>query len=135
GTLATWQRWNGTAWATPSVGEGYPGQFNTPGTVTILNTDDVTLNVNPTNSIGNLILEAGNATSSITFSGANSLTAGDITINSGTGNGDDKEILVNAGSLTCTSVTMLVTGNDNRVNRINITTGTVTVSGNITMND
>lgn len=32
-TLATWQRWNGAAWAVPTALEGYPGQFNTPTNV------------------------------------------------------------------------------------------------------
>ncbi|HMU47027.1 MAG TPA: T9SS type A sorting domain-containing protein [Chitinophagaceae bacterium] len=135
GTLSTWERYNGSSWQTPTAGQGYPGQFNTPGTVTILNADDVTLNVSPTNSIGNLVLEAGNSKSSLTFTGTNSLTTGDITINSGTGNGDHKFIAVNAGSLTCSSVTMQTTGNDNHYDRITISTGTVTVTGDITMND
>lgn len=135
GTLASWQRWNGSSWQTPTAGQGYPGQFNTPGTVTILDNDAITLNVSPTNSIGALVIQAGSNTSSLTFSGTNSLTAGDITINSGTGNGDDKTIAVAAGSLTCTSVTMATTGNDNRTNFLTISTGTVTVSGDFTLND
>jgi len=34
-TLATWQRWNGTTWATPSTAQGYPGQNVGTGEVNI----------------------------------------------------------------------------------------------------
>src|SRR5690606_30629363 len=33
-TLASWQRWDGDSWETPTVGEGYPGQ--NPGTGDVL---------------------------------------------------------------------------------------------------
>src|SRR5690348_14495010 len=48
GALASWQRWNGGAWVTPTAGEGYPGQIVTgiAGTVTIQNGHVVTLNAN-----------------------------------------------------------------------------------------
>lgn len=135
GTLGSWQRWNGSSWATPSSGEGYPGQFNTPGLVTILNNDNITLNVSPSNSIGALDIQGGSNVSSITFSGTNSLTTGNITINSGTGAGDDKTINVAAGTLTCSSVTMATTAADDRTNFLLVSTGTINISGNITMND
>lgn len=57
---ASWQRWNGTAWADPTVGGfGYPGENATgiAGTVTIQNGHQVRANVNvTTNDIGNLVL-------------------------------------------------------------------------------
>ena len=45
GTLATWQRYSGTAWATPTVAEGYPGQNPSTGDVGILNGQVATLDV------------------------------------------------------------------------------------------
>lgn len=57
---ASWQRWNGAAWADPTVGGfGYPGENATgiAGTVTIQAGHTVTANVDvTTNDIGNLIV-------------------------------------------------------------------------------
>lgn len=61
-TDASWQRWNGTSWADPTVGAfGYPGETGTSiaGTVTIRSGHQVTLNINPPNSIGSLIVDDG----------------------------------------------------------------------------
>ena len=49
-TLSSWERWDGSSWSQPSVGQGYPGQNIGTGTVTILNGNTITL----TNSITNL---------------------------------------------------------------------------------
>ena len=135
-TLATWQRYNGTTFVAPSVGEGYPGQNAVPALVTISNNNAVTLDVSPANNLGSMVIASGNQASSLSFTSTNSLTVtGGITINSGTGPGDNKSIAVSAGSLTCASVAMTTTGNDNRVNSITVSTGTMTVSGNIAMID
>lgn len=57
---ASWQRWNGAAWADPTVGGfGYPGENATgiAGTVTIQAGHTVTANVDVTaNDIGNLVI-------------------------------------------------------------------------------
>ena len=57
---ASWQRWNGAAWADPTVGGfGYPGENATgiAGTVTIQAGHTVTANVDvTTNDLGNLIV-------------------------------------------------------------------------------
>ncbi len=136
GTLATWQRFNGIGWVVPTAGEGYPGQFGVPGLVTIRNFNSITLNVSPANNIGALTIEAGDQLSNITFTGTNSLVVnGAVTINSGTGAGDNKTIAVGAGALSCASIAMVVTNNNNRSNSLTISTGTVTVAGNITMDD
>lgn len=45
-------------WSAPSAAQGYPGFSSVPGTVTIRNGHDVTLNVSPGN-IGNLIVGGG----------------------------------------------------------------------------
>ncbi|HEU5289926.1 MAG TPA: hypothetical protein VFU05_04730 [Cyclobacteriaceae bacterium] len=57
---ASWQRWDGAAWADPTVGGfGYPGENATgiAGTVTIQNGHTVTANVDVTvNDIGSLVI-------------------------------------------------------------------------------
>ncbi len=79
---ANWQRWNGTSWVS-NPGEGYPGQnaSGIAGTVTVLAGHSVTLNVNPAQSIGNLVISATG-----TFAGGNNtLTiSGNFTNNGGT---------------------------------------------------
>jgi len=79
---ASWQRWNGASW-TNNPGEGYPGEnvSGIAGTVTILNTHTVTLNVSPLQSIGNLVIASGG-----TFVGGNFtlITTGNFTNNGGT---------------------------------------------------
>lgn len=42
-TLATWQRYSGTAWATPTAAQGYPGQYVGTGVVSILEGHTVTI--------------------------------------------------------------------------------------------
>lgn len=55
-TLNTWERYNGSTWATPTVSEGYPGQYSGTGKVTIRNstTNTIKLNVSPAYPIGSL---------------------------------------------------------------------------------
>lgn len=80
-------------------------------------------------------MTGGNTTATVNFSGTNSLTvSGAVTINAGTGTGDNKILNVAAGSLTCTSITVAATSNTNRNSRITVSSGTVTVTGNIDMN-
>jgi hypothetical protein len=65
-TLSSWQYYNGTSWVTPSgtSPQGYPGQFAGTGTVTILNGNSITLNIDITNSFVELIIgESATATS------------------------------------------------------------------------
>lgn len=122
------------------------GNWNTPATWSPVGvpsaTDDVIINngvnvtVNTAATCASLTINAGGTATTVSISGTNSLAVtGAITINSGTGSGDDRTLAVGAGTLTCASITMEVTGNDNRTNFLTISTGTATVSGNITMND
>jgi len=55
-SINTWEIFNGSAWVQPSAAQGYPGYSSSPGTVTILTTHTVTLNVSPAYSIGNFVL-------------------------------------------------------------------------------
>lgn len=58
-TLSTWQRFNGTTWATPSSGEGYPGQFAGTNTVTIQTGNTVSVGTSgiSTQSMGVIIVQ------------------------------------------------------------------------------
>ncbi len=127
-----WQRYNGTAWVAAT---DFPGQNAGTGTVTIRNNNNVTLNVTPANSIGALLVASGFNATALTFSGVNELTVtGNVTVSSTTNN-VAKSIAVGAGTLSCNNVSLNSTGgNNNRDAFISVSTGTISVSGNITMN-
>jgi hypothetical protein len=133
GTLATWQRWNGGAWQTPTGGQGYPGQNASAAAITIQNGHIVDLNVSPANPLASIDISFGNADSYIVFVGANALTVTGNTNLYSNGNNDWKAIYVNDGSFTSGSVTMNSTNDNRRDAFIEINNGTVNVSGNITM--
>jgi hypothetical protein len=102
-------------------------------TVIVDDLDDVTVNLNSVCAA--LTINTGGNDSNLIISGTNSLAVtGAITINNGTGNGDNKYIEVGTGTLSCASVVIADTTNDNRDSEIRISTGTVNVTGNITMN-
>ena len=132
----TWQVRTGGTWVNCNTGD-YPGATASAGIVSILNTDNVTLNVSPTYSIGALTLQTGNRASYITFSGSSSLTVRGITtieVPTSTNTGRYKYIRVLAGSFTTAGIVMNASGDDGRDSYIEISTGSLTVGGNITMN-
>lgn len=55
-TLSTWQRYSGSGWSTPTGTQGYPGQFGSSSSATINIRHNVTLNVSPANSVGNVYI-------------------------------------------------------------------------------
>ncbi len=94
------------------------------------------LTVNTAAVCASFTIVEGNAANTVTISGSNSLTvSGAVIINSPGNNGANKIISVGTGELSCASLSMATTNNDNRIIRITISTGTVNVSGNFTMND
>jgi len=131
-TLATWQRWSGAAWVVPTAGQGYPGQNASPALVTIRNGDIIDLDVSPANSIGSLDIPTGNNDSWINFTGTNSLTVTGATTIAANSNNDYKAILVNAGSFTSGSLS-LSGGGDTQDAYLELTTGSATITGNVTM--
>jgi len=103
-------------------------------------TDDVIINngiavtVNVAAVCASLTLQSGGTATTFTISGTNSLSvSGAVTINGGTGSGDNKIISVGAGSFSCSSIAMSDPGNDSRYCAVTLSTGTVTVTGNIAM--
>ena len=102
-------------------------------TVTIAN--GLAINVNVAAVCSSLTISGGTNDTSVTITGTNSITTGAVSIGAGTGNGDDQILAVGAGSLNCTSIAITATGNANRISAVTISSGTVTCSGNITLND
>ncbi len=102
--------------------------------------DDVIINNNVTVTVDvaaaclSLTINGGTLPSTVTLSGTNSLTVtSSILINAGTGTNAHKTVDVGSGTLSCTNITLITTGNNNRTTRLLIGTGTVNVSGNIVM--
>jgi hypothetical protein len=129
-----WQRYNGSTWVNVTT---YPGQSSGDGTVTILNTHDVVLDITPANSIAALVLQTGNRSSSITFGSSHLLTvSGNTTIEIplDTDPARYKFIRVLAGEFSTANLIVNASTNDGRDSYVEISTGTVNVSGNITLN-
>lgn len=130
-TLATWEYYSGS-WGAAT---DYPGQNVGTGNVDIQNSYDVTLNVSPANAIGSLNMTCTNTNTSLTFGGAYVLNVtGAITYTGPTSNGISNTISVASGTLTCASVSMPTLNNDAKDCYLNASSGTITVSGDLTMN-
>jgi hypothetical protein len=131
-TPGDWQRYNGTTWVAAT---DYPGQNPGTGTVTILNNHGVTLGSSIPNPIGALVYETGNNSSLLTFTGAYTLNVtGAISMNAPGNNSQSRLLAVDAGTLNCGSLSLGLVANDNRRVQLRISTGTVTVGGNLTLN-
>jgi hypothetical protein len=130
---ATWQKRVAGAWvASPD----YPGQNSGAGTVTILNNTQVTLDVSPANAIGSLAFAASTTlATNLTITGRTLNVTGAITFGTPTADAGDQTLIIGSGILSCASLSMPVTGNDVYDDLVTISTGTLTVSGNIIMND
>jgi len=140
-TLTTWDRYNsGTStWATPTAGEGYPGQNSTPALVTIGDNFDITYATGLNLTIGSLVYSGGANESTLTLAGTAQLHVnGAITINgSTTTSGTHATLLaIGTGTVSCASLALNTNNptSSNRRTEVTVTTGTLTVSGNITCN-
>jgi hypothetical protein len=130
-TPGNWQRYDGTGWVTATE---YPGQNPGTGTVTIRNNQNVSLGSSIPFAIGALTFESGNNAMNLTFGGAFTLNVtGAVTLNGPSNNGT-RYIAVDAGTLNCASLSLGTTDNDNKIAQLRISTGTVTVGGNLTLN-
>jgi hypothetical protein len=127
-TITSFQSGNwsvGSTW----VGGSVPGSGDD---VVIANGHTVTVDGDYT-CLSVTILTGGTNTTLI-IGGTNTLNVtGSITIQNATTNGVNKTVNVGAGTITCASVTMNATTADSRDGIIIISTGTMTVTGNITM--
>jgi hypothetical protein len=93
--------------------------------------------VNTTTAVCNSLAITGGFTDcSVTIASPNTLTVTNaITIGAGTGNGDDQLLNVGSGTVSCASIAVTATGSGARRSGITISSGTLTVSGSITMGD
>ena len=131
--------WSGPIWA--ATAGGAAGSAATPtsaDTVTInATTPGITVTVDTTAACSSLTLAAAAQPtySRVVISGANTLTvSGAITINvqTGTGGGSANYVDVANGTLSAGSVSLLGTTSGSRLTELLISTGTATVTGNIT---
>jgi hypothetical protein len=128
----TWQVYNGTVFVDCGIGD-YPGAAAGTGTVNILNNATVTLTADVPNSIGALSIDGGNADSYLQFnSGVSLVVSGQTYLNSNSAN-DEKSVLVDAGIFRTGSIDANSNGN-NRDAYIRISTGSVIVDNNVTLN-
>ena len=119
--------WNTASNWTPS---GVPTESDA-----VIIPDNFSVTVNTAAVCASLTINGGGNDNTITINSGQSLTvSGAITIGAGTGNNDDKIISVGSGTLSCASIIMAATNDDSRDCEITISTGTVNVTGDITMN-
>ena len=135
-TLTTWQYYNGSAWVTPSgtSPQGYPGQFTGTGTVTITNNVQLTLNVSLSNAIGALLFPAGTTlATTLSISDFSLNVTGAVTLNNPGGTSGDQTLTVGTGTLYCASLALANTDSGNEDLIVSLSTGTINVTGNVTM--
>ena len=128
--------WSSTAtWS--DVDGGAPGASVPAGTdmVYINGANTVTVDVSAT--CGSIIFSNGTSSAGqnrLTISGTNSLTvSGDITLPAATAAPGYNELDVNAGTLNVNDIAFTLTsGSSSNLHSVTLTTGTITVSGNVT---
>ena len=129
-TVANWQTYDGTAWVAAT---DYPGQNPGAMAVTIRNNTNVTLDVSPANSIASLRIRATNSNTSLSI-GNNTLNVTNainlIPPTSGTTN---NTLDIGSGIVSCSTLTGADSGNNTLDNFVLISTGTLNVSGDITL--
>lgn len=117
--------WSGGTWSAGAPASGAAFNMNAGTTV----------NINADWTSGNIILRANVANGSTTLNIASGITldAGTITLNPPQNNGNNTSLNINAGDLICTGLTSSNSGGDTRDCKVAITSGTVTVNGDISM--
>lgn len=129
GTLGTWERFNGTSWVTPTVGQGVPGALTLGTNVTIQSTHTVNANVGTTLNLGNITLNGSGAinfnTNAVTITASGTLTMDGTSQISGTGTNR----ILSVGAL---SVPASATNANLSVQTFSVG-GSSTVAGNLTI--
>ncbi len=130
---ANWDRYNGTAWVN-NPAQGYPGQNAGANTVTITGNRTMTIDASIPNAIGALTFAGANASNLVSISGLYTLNVtGAITINPPSGGTNNNGIYVDAGTVSCASLASSNSGNNGRDCKVRISSGSLSVSGNIAM--
>lgn len=103
--------------------------------VVIPNGITATITVNTVAVCKTFTMNGGDKTNTVTISGANSLTVlGAVVINASASNNVNKTLAVGSGTLNAASLIMVNRNGDSRDCILSLSTGTVNISGNITMN-
>ncbi len=128
----TWNGGGGNNWSSPT--RWSQGHIPTAAEDVVV-PNNKTLNIDMAGVCNSFTIQGGNSANTVTItSSTNSLTVtGAISIGAGTGNNDDKILAVGAGTLTAASISIAETGGDNRTSGVSLSTGTINVSGDITM--
>ncbi|GEM_PF-1082754 len=125
-----WGVWNGAAFVTNGT---YPGQNGGVTAVYIGTGHRMTLDLSPANSIGEIRFMANNnSRSQVNLNGYELVVTRGIYFTQPLGD-NDQRFLVNDGTLTCALIDMIDSGSDGADLELRIGTGTVNVSGDITM--
>jgi len=130
----TWEIFDGATWSPCATGV-YPGAAPGAYTVYISGNSTVSVTADVGNSIGALTFTGGAASNIVQFSGTYSLdVTGAVTINPpNSGANFNNGIYLNSGNLTCASLLSSNSANNDRHCRVTISTGVLTVNGNIVM--
>ncbi len=130
--LATWERWNGSAWVTPIASEGYPGQIVDLRVVHIQPGHNINGNITTVDPrrIRDLIFLEGGSASSLSIIGGNSIKINNQVI---VRSGANRDINIGVGFLSVGSFNFSDTGSDSIDSKITIGTGAVFVSGTLAM--
>lgn len=130
--LATWERWNGSAWVTPIASEGYPGQIVDLRVVHIQPGHNINGNITTVDPrrIRDLIFLEGGSASSLSIIGGNSIKINNQVI---VRSGANRDINIGVGFLSVGSFNFSDTGSDSIDSKITIGTGAVFVSETLAM--
>ena len=131
GVTKTWSGTSDSNWNTPANWNpsGVPG---TSDDVTIPDGKNVT--VNTAAVCASFTISGGSNSNTITISSGQSIAvSGAVSIGAGNGNGDNKIIAVGSGAFSCSSIIMTATGNSNRNSGLTLSSGSITVTGDVTM--
>ncbi len=132
--IGSWQYYDGNGWTTPPDTVGYPGQKPGTANVTIQNGNSITLDVSPVNPVASINISGTSTNTTLTFNSGTALTvSGPTTIDAPTSNYRTNTMAVGAGSLNAGSITMANTGNNRRDCIVSLTTGGITIRGDLTM--
>ncbi len=102
---------------------------------TVIISNGETVRVNLSAACAKLVLEGGVGSTRLDFNAGGSLAVSGPAIIEGNTNGNvDQFILIGSGSMSCSSLSMDDTGLDNRDCEVRIGSGSLSVTGNITMN-
>lgn len=130
----TWQVFSGGTWVNCSTGD-WPGASAGAGTVSILDNTIVNIISAIPNNIGALTIDGGSNSSYVQFGSSGSLTVTGETYLNSNSNWDEKSLLVDSGTFRTGSVSANSAGTNNRRDAyIRISTGNVTVDGDINLN-